>query len=73
YSRLLTHENYELQSGKKNMNTLTMTHWAYRNKVGFILMDYKFRPESYYPKAGTKSIPFYKLTFFNGRFAIYKR
>jgi hypothetical protein len=73
YRRLLTHENFELQSRKKNMSTISMAHWAYRNKVGFILMDYQFRPESYYPKAGTKSIPFYKLTFFNGRFAIYQR
>jgi hypothetical protein len=73
YPRLLTHENYELQSQKKNMTTLKMAHWAYKNGVGFILMDYKFRPEPYYPKAGTKSIPFYKLSFFDGRFAVYER
>jgi hypothetical protein len=73
YPRLLTHENYELQSRKVNMNTLSMARWAYRNGVGFIVMDYKFRPETYYPKAGTKSIPFYKLKFFNGRFAVYER
>ncbi|KAA0989992.1 hypothetical protein [Dyadobacter aurulentus] len=73
YARLLTHENYELQSGKKNMTTHHMASWARKNNVGFILMDYAFRPESYYPKAGTKKIPFYKLTYFNGRFAIYER
>ncbi|CAG5073307.1 hypothetical protein DYBT9623_04773 [Dyadobacter sp. CECT 9623] len=73
YPRLLTHENYELQSGKRNMTTKHMANWARKNNVGFILMDYAFRPESYYPKAGTKSIPFYKLTYFNGRFAIYER
>ncbi|WP_031529782.1 hypothetical protein [Dyadobacter crusticola] len=73
YPRLLTHENYKLQSKKRGMTTLKMATWAYRNGANFIVMDYKFRPESYYPKAGTRIIPFYKLTFFNGRFAIYKR
>ena len=73
YPKLLTHENYKLQSKKKNMSTIKMAHWAYKNGVDFILMDYKFRPEPYYPKAGTRNIPFYKLFSFDGRFAIYKR
>jgi hypothetical protein len=73
YPRLLTHENYKLQSQKKGMTTLKMAKWAYKNGAGFIVMDYKFRPEPYFPKAGTKKIPFYKLSFFNGRFAIYQR
>jgi hypothetical protein len=46
---------------------------ANRNGIEFILMDHQFRAEPFYPKAGTKNIPFYKLTFFNGRFAIYQR
>ncbi|WP_439582289.1 hypothetical protein [Dyadobacter bucti] len=73
YPRLLTHENYKLQSNKKGMTTVKMAKWAYKNGAGFIVMDYKFRPEPYYPKAGTKKIPFYNLSFFNGRFAIYQR
>jgi hypothetical protein len=73
YPRLLTHENYKLQSKKKGMTAGKMASWAYKNGVSFILMDYRFRPEPFYPKAGTKKIPFYKLTFFNGRFAVYKR
>lgn len=73
YPRLLTHENYKLQSNKKGMTTFKMAKWAYKNGAGFIVMDYKFRPEPYYPKAGTKKIPFYNLSFFNGRFAIYQR
>ncbi|KQS23783.1 hypothetical protein [Dyadobacter sp. Leaf189] len=73
YPRLLTHENYKLQSKKKGMTTLKMARWAYKNGANFIVMDYKFRPEPYYPAAGAKSIPFYKLSFFDGRFAIYKK
>ncbi|MCE6992826.1 hypothetical protein [Dyadobacter sp. CY323] len=73
YPRLLTHENYKLQSKKKGMTTVKMAHWANKNGVDFIVMDYKFRPEPYYPEAGTRSIPYYKLSFFDGRFAIYNR
>ncbi|NIJ55253.1 hypothetical protein [Dyadobacter arcticus] len=73
YPRLLTHENYKLQSKKKGMTTAKMANWAHNNGADFIVMDYKFRPEPYYPKAGVKTIPFYKLAFFDGRFAIYKR
>ena len=73
YPRLLTHENYKLQCGKRGMTTDKMARWAHRSGADFILMDYKFITESYYPKAGTKRIPFYKLSFFDGRFSVYKK
>ncbi len=71
YPRLLTHENYMLQFKKKGLTTFNMAKWAHQKGAGFILMDYKLRPEKYYPKAGTKFIPYYKLSFHDGRFSVY--
>lgn len=71
YSRLLTHENYMLHFNKKGLTTLNMAKWAHQKGAGFIVMDYKFKPEKYYPKAGTKLIPYYKLSFYDGRFSVY--
>jgi hypothetical protein len=75
YPHLMAHENFKIQSimAKSKMSAANMASWANKNGAGFILMDYKYRPESFYPKAGTRKLPFYKLTFFDGRFAIYQR
>lgn len=71
YKRLLTHENYMLHFGKKGLTTAQMAKWAYHKGAGFIVMDYKHKPEKYYPKGGTKFIPHFKLAFYDGRFGIY--
>jgi hypothetical protein len=75
YPRLMAHENFKIQSimAKSKMSAANMASWANKNGAGFILMDYKYRPEAFYPKAGTRKLPFYKLTFFDGRFAVYQR
>ncbi len=68
YAYLLCHENFTYFSNRPG----DLGPWANDRKVDFILMDYVYRPEPYYPPAGTKQLPFYNLSFFDGRFAIYK-
>jgi hypothetical protein len=68
---LLSHENYKYQSTPTNNPSTHMANWAHQRGAGFILMDYQFRSEDFYPKPGTVALPFYKLTYFDGRFAIY--
>ncbi|MCF0055820.1 hypothetical protein [Dyadobacter sp. CY356] len=74
YPHLLSHENFKIQSimAKSEASPYNMARWAQANKAEFILMDYEFRPEKFYPKPGTKILPPYHLTFFDGRFAIYE-
>ncbi|WP_159467697.1 hypothetical protein [Dyadobacter sp. 3J3] len=74
YPHLLSHENFKIQAimSKSESSPNNMDKWAYANKADFILMDYKYRPEKFYPKAGTRMLPHYHLTFFDGRFAIYQ-
>ncbi|ADB42021.1 hypothetical protein [Spirosoma linguale] len=67
YPRLLCHENFTYYSTKQEDFPI----WANRHKAGFILMDYLYRPEAFYPKPGTKKLPFYKLSYYDGRFAVY--
>lgn len=73
YPRLLTHENYKLFAKKKNMSARKFSEWSKNRGAQFIVMDYFFNRETFYPKPGTKRIPYFKLVFFNGRFAIYRR
>lgn len=73
YSRLLTHENYKLYAKKKNMSAQKFSEWSWKKGANFIVMDYLFNKETFYPKPGTPRIPYFKLVFFNGRFAIYRR
>jgi hypothetical protein len=68
---LIGHENYKYKSRPKNSPSAHMANWAHQHGAGFILMDYTFGPEDFYPKPGTVTLPFYKLTYFDGRFAIY--
>lgn len=74
YPSLLSHENFKIQSvmSKSEASPENMANWAHANNVNFILMDYKYRSENFYPKAGTRILPHYHLTFFDGRFAIYE-
>ncbi|MFD2934944.1 hypothetical protein [Spirosoma flavum] len=72
YGHLLSSENYTYHATPTNDPSTQMAQWAHKKKADFILMDYEFRPEYYYPKPGTSSLPFYKLTYFDGRFAVYK-
>ena len=72
YTHLLSHENYKHHATPANSPSNQMAQWAYANKVRFILLDYGYRPEYFYPKSGTDNLPHYKLTYFDGRFAIYQ-
>ncbi len=72
YPRLLAHENAKHLAPPTNNPSVQMARWAHRRGVGFVLMDYQYRPEGFYPKPGTAHIPFYKLTYFDGRFAVYQ-
>lgn len=67
YDRLLSHENFTYHA--KQQSDLPI--WANQHEVDFILMDYKYRREDFYPDPGTPDLSHYKLTFFDGRFAIY--
>ncbi|QMW01948.1 hypothetical protein [Spirosoma foliorum] len=72
YSHLLSSENYVHNSTTTNDPSAQMAGWAHQHKADFILMDYQFRPEYFYPEPGKPSLPYYKLTYFDKRFAIYK-
>ena len=67
YPRLLCHENFTCYSDRPKDFPI----WAYQHKADFILIDYQYWPQKYYPEPGTANLPPYKLTFFDGRFAVY--
>jgi hypothetical protein len=73
YDQLLSHENYKLHYGKTGLSSHQMAVWSKKMDVDFILCDYDFLAEPYYPAEGQKSIPGYTLEYFDGRFAIYER
>ncbi|GAB3033911.1 hypothetical protein [Spirosoma pulveris] len=68
YPHLLCHENFTNYS-TQHQDDLPV--WANHHKADFILLDYVYRPEAFYPKPGTTTLPFYKLTYYDGRFAVY--
>ena len=67
YNRLLAHENFTYYSNRQE----DFPVWANQHHVDFILMDYQYRRESFYPEPGTNNLPYYKLTYYDGRFAVY--
>lgn len=73
YPNLLNHENYGYYDSRSSDPVTRIADWAHKKNVGFILLDYKYRPEYFHPKPNTKKIPFYKLSFFDGRFAVYTK
>ena len=73
YPRLLAHENANHLTPPTDNPSAQMAVWARRRGVGFIVMDYQYRPEAFYPKPGTPALPFYRLMHFDGRFAVYIR
>lgn len=73
YPNLLNHENYSYHDTHSSDPVGEIAGWARKKDVGFILFDYKYRPEYFHPKPNTKRIPFYKLSFYDGRFAVYTR
>lgn len=72
FDQLLSHENYKLHYKKKNLSPHLMAAWSKKMDVDFILFDYAYLTEAFYPRPGQKIIPFYRLTFFDGRFAVYE-
>lgn len=73
FDLLLSHENYKLHYHKQNLSPQMMAVWGKKMDVDFILFDYEFLKESFYPRPGQKILPYYKLTHFDGRFAIYEQ
>lgn len=73
YPHLLAHENANHLAPPTDNPSAQMAAWALRRGVGFIVMDYQYRPEAFYPKPCTPTLPFYRLTHFDGRFAVYIR
>lgn len=73
YPNLLNHENYGYYDTHSSDPVKEITNWSHKKNVGFILFDYKYRPEYFHPKPNTKQIPFYRLSFYDGRFAVYTR
>ena len=67
YAHLVCHENFTYYSNRLS----DLPGWANQHKVDFILMDYQYRREPFYPEPGTNQLPFYRLAFFDGRFAVY--
>ncbi len=73
YRRLLSSENYKHHARPGITPAADMATWARHRNVDFILMDYAYRPEYFYPEPGTKALPYYRLTYFDNRFAVYER
>ncbi|AQG80103.1 hypothetical protein [Spirosoma montaniterrae] len=73
YSHLLSNENYKHHATPTTNPAADMATWAYERDVDFILMDYTYRREDFYPELGTEQLPHYKLSYVDNRFAIYKR
>ncbi len=73
YGHLLSNENYKHHATPTNDPANQMPQWANTNNVDFILMDYEYRPEIFYPKPGKRNLPPYALTYFDGRFAVYQK
>ncbi|GAB3880760.1 hypothetical protein [Spirosoma agri] len=69
---LLSSENFKHHAIPTANPSAQLAQWAHQQGVGFILMDYAYRPEDFYPKPGTSSLPSYRLTYFDGRFAVYR-
>ena len=72
YAHLLCYENATYLSKQTANPANEIATWAASRDVDFIVMDYVHGPAPYYPPAGTTQLPSYKLTFFDGRFAVYK-
>ncbi len=73
YDQLFSHENYKLSYNKQNLSAKQMASWGKARDVDFIIYDYEFLKENFYPEPGTRHLPPYQLTFYDGRFAIYER
>ena len=71
FRALRTHENYKLYCHKVNMSPDGFGRWAKANKAGFILMDYEFNPEKFFPPISDSSIANYHRAYFDGRFAVF--
>ncbi|SKC13885.1 hypothetical protein [Dyadobacter psychrophilus] len=71
FETLRTHENYKLYCHKVNMTPDGFGRWAKASNAGFILMDYQFNPEKFFPPISASNIENYHRTYFDGRFAVY--
>ena len=67
YNHLLSHENFTYYANRQQDFPI----WANNHHVDFILMDYTYRREAFYPEPGTLTLPFYTLKYFDGRFSVY--
>ena len=69
YAHLLCHENFTYYANRQQ----DFPVWANKHNVDFILMDYTYRREAFYPEPGTNNLPFYTLTYYDGRFSVYTK
>lgn len=71
FKTLRAHENYKLFCHKVNMTPDGFGRWAKASNAGFILMDYQFNPETFFPPASDSNIENYHRAYFDGRFAVF--
>lgn len=70
---LVSYDSYHFQYKPAQYTPAHLAQWAERSDLDFMVMDYRTGQEPYYPKPGTKTLEAFRLTFFNGRFAVYQR
>ena len=76
HKRLVCHENfahYSQNFTNDRTGQKALPFWANQHGIDFILLDYQYRREPYYPDSGSTDLPLYRLTYFDGRFAIYTK
>ncbi|MCF0061732.1 hypothetical protein MUK70_21055 [Dyadobacter chenwenxiniae] len=56
---------------RSNMTPDGFGHWAKANNAGFILMDYQFNQEKFFPLPSDPDIENYHRAYFDGRFAVF--
>ena len=71
FTRLLTHENYKLYCHKENMSATGLANWAKMNAAQFIVVDYKFNAEPFFPSQTVTRLPHYERRYYDGRFAVF--
>lgn len=72
HASLRCFENFDFQlaQSKSKADTESLANWARKNKVKFILIDYKNNKANFFPKP-KEVLKGYQLSYFDGDFAVY--
>ncbi|GAB3256857.1 hypothetical protein GCM10027347_18930 [Larkinella harenae] len=71
YPYLASYDAYKFTAHETEISPDGMAQWAHQNGLKFMVMDYLLSPEDCFPQPGATRLPFYRLLFYDGRFAVY--